>query len=196
MLQYIKRPIERRNAKQNGDKYYFTGRECLAGHIAKRYVSTGKCSECCRVYDRVNYNLEKRREANRRYFAKDPKRKLRHLMWQREYREKHPEKIIAKRERDRAYCQVNKTVRVGQRDPNTRRRKLVKFASVSWANREAMAAIYAEARRLTKETGIKHAVDHVIPLRGRNVCGLHVETNMRVITQRENIRKGNRWYVA
>ncbi len=34
--------------------------------------------------------------------------------------------------------------------------------------------------------------DHVIPLQGRNVCGLHVHTNLRAVTGDENIRKGNR----
>jgi 5-methylcytosine-specific restriction endonuclease McrA len=50
-----------------------------------------------------------------------------------------------------------------------------------------------EARRLSAETGIRHSVDHIIPLCGRTVTGLHVETNLRIITLEQNIRKGNRW---
>jgi hypothetical protein len=58
-----------------------------------------------------------------------------------------------------------------------------------WADREAIQAIYAEARKLT---GIPHEVDHIEPLLGKNSSGLHVEYNLRVITRTENRRKGNR----
>jgi excisionase family DNA binding protein len=62
-----------------------------------------------------------------------------------------------------------------------------------WADPEAIAAIYAEARRLTAETGISHQVDHEIPLLGAFVSGLHVETNLRVLRARDNILKSNRF---
>lgn len=45
---------------------------------------------------------------------------------------------------------------------------------------------------MTRETGIAHEVDHIYPLQGRNVCGLHVETNLRVITRSANRKKNNR----
>lgn len=61
-----------------------------------------------------------------------------------------------------------------------------------WADRNAMRAIYAEARRLTKETGVEHHVDHIIPINSPVVCGLHVEANLQVIPAVENARKGNR----
>lgn len=64
-----------------------------------------------------------------------------------------------------------------------------------WANKDAIAAIYATAERLSQETGIPHHVDHELPLRGRLVSGLHVEGNLRIITGAENCRKGNRYEV-
>lgn len=64
-----------------------------------------------------------------------------------------------------------------------------------WANQDAIRAIYAEAVRLTRETGIEHHVDHTIPLQGELVSGLHVENNLQVLPWRENILKRNRFEV-
>jgi hypothetical protein len=64
---------------------------------------------------------------------------------------------------------------------------------VAWANPEAIAAVYAEAALLTQTTGRSHVVDHIVPLMGRTVSGLHVETNLRTIDRSENARKHNKW---
>lgn len=73
-----------------------------------------------------------------------------------------------------------------------RRRQARKRGAIPiWANAKMMASFYAEARRMTKETGIKHEVDHIVPLTSDIVCGLHWEGNMRVITQKANRSKSN-----
>jgi hypothetical protein len=61
-----------------------------------------------------------------------------------------------------------------------------------WADLDAIAKVYEERARIEKETGIRHEVDHVIPLQGRRVSGLHVHWNLRVVTQFENRSKGNK----
>ena len=50
---------------------------------------------------------------------------------------------------------------------------------------------YAESKRLSKETGIKYEVDHIIPLQGINISGLHCPQNLRIITKSENASKKN-----
>ena len=64
-----------------------------------------------------------------------------------------------------------------------------------WADKKAIRAIYFEARRLTASTGVKYEVDHIIPSNHPLVCGLHVETNLQIITEFENITKSNTFYV-
>jgi hypothetical protein len=65
-----------------------------------------------------------------------------------------------------------------------------------WADQDAIKAIYAEALRLKRETGVEHHVDHIIPLQGELVSGLHVENNLQVLPWRENILKRNHFEVA
>lgn len=102
------------------------------------------------------------------YYATKPERERARKI----YREKFPEKHAALQ---------------------TKRRVIKLKALPKWADLEKIDWFYREAARLTKETGIVHHVDHVIPLQGKNVCGLHVETNLQILTAVENISKGNRY---
>lgn len=67
-----------------------------------------------------------------------------------------------------------------------------RMATPKWCSKSAMLAIYREARAITKNTGIEHHVDHIIPLRSDLVCGLHCEQNMQILTAFENQSKLNR----
>lgn len=68
-----------------------------------------------------------------------------------------------------------------------RRQHIEQRATPAWADMTAIAAIYREAG----ERGMH--VDHAVPLRGKNVCGSHVETNLQLLTPQDNRRKGNRY---
>lgn len=50
---------------------------------------------------------------------------------------------------------------------------------------------YDAAARLTKEFGRKMHVDHIVPLNGKNICGLHVPWNLQVLFSEENLKKSN-----
>ena len=64
-----------------------------------------------------------------------------------------------------------------------------------WVDFKSIRAMHTQAARLTVETGIIHHVDHVIPLQGKLVSGLHVHQNMQVLTGPVNSAKGNRFEV-
>lgn len=61
-----------------------------------------------------------------------------------------------------------------------------------WADLGVIRSVYAEARRVSRVTGESHHVDHIIPLQGRNVCGLHVPLNLQILPASVNQSKGNR----
>lgn len=68
-------------------------------------------------------------------------------------------------------------------------------ATPPWLNKEDLVAIqqlYTIANQLTELNGAVHHVDHIIPLQGKTVCGLHVLWNLRVLEGTENMSKSNR----
>lgn len=67
--------------------------------------------------------------------------------------------------------------------------------TAAWADKERIERMYYVARRITEVTGIPHHVDHVIPLRGEKVSGLHVPENLMVVAYDYNCSKANRYEV-
>jgi len=109
--------------------------------------------------------------------------RIRSRIWQQE----NPEKV--KNSRKNHYLN-NITYFVNK---SRNRKKHIRHATPPWADMDAIAAIYTKARQMTEETGIQYEVDHIIPLRGKNVCGLHIAENLQIITKYENASKHNKF---
>lgn len=117
---------------------------------------------------------ERARETTRRWAAENPERK---------------------REMDRRFAQENPALVTSYK---AKRRAKERQATPPWlteSHESEMRAIYAEARKLTDSTGERHEVDHIVPLQGKTVCGLHVPWNLRVLTRDENNRRPRVWSV-
>lgn len=156
----------RDTAKENGLATYFTGITCRNGHVADRLVRNYECVECARE----NSRLPGRMQYIKRYHSqnKDSIREYKRA-W---FRALPPEK----KARHYALC-------AGYAER-------VKRATPKWADMGAITTMYQQAKRLGLE------VDHVVPLQGKNVCGLHVENNLQHLTMEANRRKNNRFEEA
>lgn len=74
------------------------------------------------------------------------------------------------------------------------RRALKRNAIPAWANRTYINDMYMLAQLVSETTGEQHHVDHIVPLKSKLVCGLHVADNLQVISGRDNNSKSNlRW---
>ncbi|MDH4602416.1 MULTISPECIES: HNH endonuclease signature motif containing protein [Pseudomonas syringae group] len=74
-----------------------------------------------------------------------------------------------------------------------RRRTALRRATPLWADLAAIKAFYKDAKRLSIETGVLHEVDHIVPIQGEKVCGLHVENNLQILTKTDNVKKHSRF---
>ena len=186
-------PTTREEAKKFGSKYYFTGQPCKHGHIAPRKTK-GACIECLKI-EWVKGNETRAdyfREYNKREDVKDRKNE-----WYQENRETvinnaatRPAHVL--REYRNAWKSNNKTQVLA--DNKVRRRKH-REATPPWLTRKQKSEIrqlYQIAITMTQTTGEQYVVDHIVPLRSHEVCGLHVPWNLRVITQEENLKKSNK----
>lgn len=134
--------------------------------------------DATREQDKKEY-AEKREEKlawQKAYYLKNREDRLE---WHRQYRLNNSGRLQAQRKTEQG--------RAALAERQARRRT----ARMIWADREAIKSFYAEARSTTKDTGVAHVVDHVVPLVHPEVCGLHNEFNLMVRTREANARKNN-----
>ena len=73
-----------------------------------------------------------------------------------------------------------------------RRKRAKDRATPAWADLDKVREIYRQCMETSKETGVKHHVDHIVPLTSRLVSGLHNEFNLQIIPAIDNLKKANR----
>jgi 5-methylcytosine-specific restriction endonuclease McrA len=164
-MDYKHLPSTMQEAKRRGETYYFTGVPCKHGHLGPRFAANRRCAECIR-----QSNLER---TKRDYWIG---------YGDAEYKER-------KRQAARTYYHQRKNYR----HVETRRRN-EKFSKVATEQgNQQLKRLRLEAQIKTIDSGVKHEVDHIIPLVHDKVCGLSVPANCQVITKAENRRKSSRF---
>ena len=159
----------REQAKQDGLKHYFTGLPCKHVHIDKRQTSDGTCMACSREKS-AKWTLLNREKYLELKTASNEKRKSKNQAYAQMWRQANSEKKNA--------IEANRRASKLQRTP-------------AWANQSSIKMFYEVAEVLSRG-GVLFHVDHIIPLKGKEVSGFHVEDNLQVLPWHQNLRKGNR----
>lgn len=186
-------PKSRKEAQAIGAKFYFTGEPCKHGHIALRKTK-GTCVTCAQIEWKAN--AAKRADYFAAYNKSDAGVKAKQ-----EYYERNKDTVKAraasrpiedKRRYKDKYKQANPEYFNVLNNLRKRRHKNATPPWLSYFQKQEMRALYQQAATITKVTGQRYVVDHIVPLNGVDVCGLHVPWNLRVITQEENLKKSNK----
>lgn len=162
--------------------------DCNAKHYGK-----GFCAKHYRIqYKRPAASVEKKkkrlaewRKENTQHvkeYAKSYRQanKEQYRILRRDYYVKNIEKEKA---HNKKWHLINREVAV-EKSNRYRARKLK--AMPNWINPEELRSFYTEASKQ------KLHVDHIVPLKGENVCGLHVPWNLQAISAKENLEKKNK----
>jgi hypothetical protein len=168
--------MERKEATALGLTHYNTGRPCKHGHITTRRVKDRKCTECELIAKSAYYNKNKE-HISKIQKASYERTKGHHLAQKRMYRQTNKGKINA--------LVAARKQHIKQRTP-------------SWVGKKEMwliKEIYDLASLRTKMTGRQWHVDHIVPLQGKVVSGLHIPENMQVIPAIINIAKKNKFEI-
>ena len=161
----------------------------------------------------IETNPEKDKEHQKRYReANKEKRAASYKAWYEANKEKKAAYSQAWREAnkgyDEAWYEVNKEKKAAKskayREANpekfnalyAKRRAAKIQRTPAWLTKEHLEDIeltYSHSRQLQELTGVAYHVDHIVPLQGESISGLHVPWNLQVITATENMSKSNKW---
>jgi hypothetical protein len=181
--------VSRASAEAAGLSTYFTGAPCKNGHITLRRVVSSVCVACQVAFDHRRW-LEKRDVLGPANLARHYEKRDQRLAQRRENWAKNSDRYKAM---NRSWRAANPGLVLAM---NAARKAHIKRATPPWSDLREIAKIYVEARRITVETGVEHHVDHIVPLKGVLVCGLHVPLNLRVVRAQVNLQKKNKWDVS
>lgn len=174
-------------ARRAGEPYYFTGRPCKHGHIAKRHTVDASCVECRWVF-KEGYREEAAQYARDRRASMTPDEKAEYDARQAEYRRnerlRNPEGVRA---RERVHGRLKRQRYPERKLAEVRARQAAKMQRTPpWADLQVIRDFYENCPE-------GHEVDHIVPLRGKTVSGLHVIDNLQYLPKQDNRLKGNRF---
>lgn len=123
-----------------------------------------------------------------------------------EYRASNKDKIQKQKKEDylanhEAYLKQKKLYRQANKGKiaalNARRKKHVKQRTPTWSDMSKVKSYYNVCAFFNEVNGyVKYHVDHIVPLQGKIVSGLHVHNNLQLLLASDNIGKKNRFEVS
>ena len=189
----------------------------LSGYHKKSEVIDGLqpiCKECDKIEKKKYYNKNKERLLNKskiRYKNNEEQEKLARKMHylknkeqvsidKKKYYETNKEQILNRHSKNKEhrnnYGRKWQIANPGKVNANAAKRRAAKLQRTpKWLTKEdfkKIEAIYKLASTIQKLTSILYDVDHIIPLQGKAVSGLHVPWNLQIITKEENVKKKNK----
>ena len=173
---------EKRAKKKTRNKAHYEANSDKAKARDKAYYEANldKAKACRKAYREANSDKEKARSKAYRE-ANPDKVKAYHKA----FRQANPDKVKARR----------KAISDMLNAATAKRRAKKLHATPSWLTNQDLEHIkffYSLAKDMESLTGAKYHVDHIVPLQGRNVSGLHVPWNLQVITATNNLSKSNK----
>lgn len=171
-----------------GLKRFFTGKPCLHGHVAERMVSSKGCIECSKIGTAawVRENREKRNAYNREWRKANPDKAAGYSAAS---RSKRPTGDASARVKEWRASNPDQAKFHSLFYTNKRNAAILKRTPL-WADFDEIKQIYLDACEF-RAAGLEVDVDHIIPLQGRLVSGLHVHQNLRVCLSSVNRKKSN-----
>lgn len=190
--------LKSREARKAKQKAYYSANRDKAIAYARNYHADRRVEHAayCREYYRNH--KESSLERGKAWRDGNPEKRAAYLNINADKIRKQKSEWYAKN-RERELARMGRWAIASKRhraDYVKMRKELMRRAVPIWADRGMISAIYEHAAQMTSRTGISHHVDHIVPLRGAAVCGLHVENNLRVVPAVENMKKKNRFIEA
>jgi hypothetical protein len=183
-------PGARYEAMQQGLKHYVAEKPCKRGHFSLRITNTGTCIECRRIKETERYyvNPNKTKANTRRKYYAHREKIVEKARISRAT--ESPEKRAARLEQAKLKARVWRANNPKHHNAlTTAHKKVVKQRTPAWANLQKIVEFY-------KNCPEGYQVDHIIPLRGKKVSGLHVVENLQYLTAKENRNKSNYYEVS
>lgn len=168
------------------EKPFWIRRRRVCDEIKPHFMFDGVRVVCRKCRSKSSYEKSNKLEAKRR-----------HKLWRENNKDKHNRSGMEwKAKNKERHAEYNRNWAIENRGKvrakDAKRRSAKLMATPKWADFRKINEIYNNARGLEILTGIRFEVDHVIPLQGRTVSGLHTHENLSIITMEENRKKGNK----